>query len=396
MTRKKFTLVIILVGGVFNNMKYRTFNKTGEKVSLLAFGTMRLPVIDCQDGNIDEDQAIQMIRTAIDKGVNYVDTAYTYHEGNSEKLVGKALKDGYREKTFIADKMPIWLIKEEADLEKIFQEQLDRLDVKVIDFYLVHNITAPLWKRVLKYNMIEFLEQKKAQGKIKNLGFSFHDELELFKEVVDYHPWDFCQIQLNFMDAEFQAGVEGLKYAGSKDIPVMVMEPLKGGKLTDILPRSIKEYWESAPIKRSPAQWAFRWVADFPEVLTILSGMSTPEQLEENLRIFADADPNSLTEEEHRLIENVADEYNNLIQYSCTSCRYCLPCPVKIEIPTVISIYNNWFLYEGNEKVKRDFNMWIPPGRTPSVCTTCRACEGHCPQHLPISDIMKKAKDIFE
>jgi len=361
-------------------MKYRTFGKTGEAVSLLGFGTMRLPVI----------------RTAIDKGVNYVDTAYMYHEGNSEIVVGKALKDGYREKVFLADKMPIWLLRSEEDLETIFQKQLDKLNVDVIDFYLVHNITAPLWKRVLKYNVIEFLERKKAEGKIKHLGFSFHDSLELFKEVIDYHPWDFCQIQLNYMDVEFQAGLEGLKYASAKGIPVIIMEPLKGGKLTDILPESIQVYWEKAPVKRTPAEWALRWVADFPEVLTILSGMHTAEQVEENIRIADEAEPNSLTTEEHEIIRKVSDEYNNLIQYSCTSCRYCLPCPVKIEIPSVISLYNNWFLYEGNNKVKSDFNMWIHPERTPSVCTTCRACEGHCPQHLPISDIMKKAAAIFE
>lgn len=377
-------------------MKYRTFSKTGEEISLLGFGTMRLPVIGGEDGNINEEEAIKMIRSAIDKGVNYVDTAYKYHEGNSEIVVGKALKDGYREKVFLADKMPIWLLRSEEDLETIFQDQLDKLNVDVIDFYLVHNITAPLWKRVLKYNVIEFLEKKKAEGKIKQLGFSFHDSLDLFKEVVNHYPWDFCQIQLNYMDVEFQAGLQGLKYAAAKDIPVIIMEPLKGGKLTDILPESIEAYWEKAPVKRTPAEWALRWVADFPEVLTILSGMHTAEQVEENMRILADAEPNSLTAEEQETIRKVSDEYNKLIQYSCTSCRYCLPCPVKIEIPSVISIYNNWFLYEGNDKVRGDFDMWIAPDRAPSVCTTCRACEGHCPQHLPISDIMKKAAAIFE
>lgn len=377
-------------------MKYRVFNKTGEDISLLGFGTMRLPVIDCDPKRIDETLSINMIRAAIDKGVNYVDTAYIYHGGNSEVVLGKALQDGYREKVFIADKMPVWLLKSEADLEKIFEEQLQRLQVDCIDFYLIHSISAPSWKRTIKYNVIDFLEKKKAEGKIKHLGFSFHDELDLFKEIIDYHPWDFCQIQLNFMDTKFQAGVTGLQYAASKNIPVIIMEPLKGGKLTDVLPGSIQELWDSAPVKRSPAEWAFRWVADFPQVLTILSGMSTMEQAEENLKIFSDLSSNTLTEKEHEIIDMVAAQYNNLIRHSCTSCQYCLPCPQKIDIPTIISLYNNWYLYEGNEKIKNDFHMWTVPGRGPSICTTCRQCEGNCPQHLPISDIMKAAEEIFE
>jgi predicted aldo/keto reductase-like oxidoreductase len=377
-------------------MKYRTFQKTGERISLLGFGTMRLPILDGNPGEINEKEAIAMIRNAIDKGINYIDTAYMYHDGNSEVVVGKALKDGYREKVLLADKMPAWFAKSEEDIEKIFEEQFRRLDVDCIDMYLVHNITVPIWKRVLKYNVLEFLEKKRQEGKIKHIGFSFHDDFTLFQEVIDYYPWDFCQIQLNYMDAEFQAGVKGLKYAGSKGIPVIVMEPLKGGKLTDILPKTIQEFWQQAPIKRTPAEWALRWVADFPEVLTILSGMNSMEQVDENIRVIEAADPGSLTAEEQAIIKSVADEYNKLIQYSCTECKYCMPCPLKIQIPAVISLYNDWYLYEGNHKVKADFDMWMSPDRRPSACIACKACEGHCPQHLPISDIMVKAKEIFE
>lgn len=377
-------------------MKYRTFQKTGERISLLGFGTMRLPILDVNPGEINEKEAIAMIRNAIDKGINYIDTAYMYHDGNSEVVVGKALKDGYREKVLLADKMPAWFAKSEEDIEKIFEEQFRRLDVDCIDMYLVHNITVPIWKRVLKYNVLEFLEKKRQEGKIKHIGFSFHDDFTLFQEVIDYYPWDFCQIQLNYMDAEFQAGVKGLKYAGSKGIPVIVMEPLKGGKLTDILPKTIQEFWQQAPIKRTPAEWALRWVADFPEVLTILSGMNSMEQVDENIRVIEAADPGSLTAEEQAIIKSVADEYNKLIQYSCTECKYCMPCPLKIQIPAVISLYNDWYLYEGNHKVKADFDMWMSPDRRPSACIACKACEGHCPQHLPISDIMVKAKEIFE
>lgn len=377
-------------------MKYRTFNKTGKSVSLLGFGTMRLPIVGEKYDEIDEEKSISMIRAAIDKGVNYVDTAYMYHEGNSEVVVGKALKDGYREKVLLADKMPVWLAKSAEELETLFAEQLRRLDVECIDMYLIHNITGPIWQRAQEFGTIEFLEKKKAEGKIKHIGFSFHDEFELFCEVIDAYAWDFCQIQLNYMDIHLQAGLKGLKYAGAKNIPVIIMEPLKGGKLTDILPPSIEAFWKQTPIQRTPAEWALRWVADFPEVLTVLSGMSTPEQVEENLRVMSEADPGSLTEEEHRIISLVSAEYNKLIPYSCTECKYCMPCAVKIPIPSVIGMYNAYHLYEGNEKVKGDFAMWIPPKRRPSTCTACGLCVEKCPQHLPIPEIMKKAAAVFE
>lgn len=375
-------------------MQYRTFHKTGQKVSLLGMGTMRLPL--SPDGKPDRQEAVSMIRRSIDQGINYVDTAYMYHDGESEKIVGEALKDGYREKVLLADKMPVWLAKDEEKMRAMFDEQLRRLDVDRIDMYLVHNITAPVWKRAKKFNLLPFLEEKQAEGKIKHIGFSFHDELPLFKEVIDAYPWDFCQIQLNYMDKDFQAGEEGLRYAASKKIPVIVMEPLKGGKLTDALPRTVEALWKQAQVQRTPAEWAFRWVANHPEVLTILSGMSSQEQLSENLRILSAAEANSLSPEELAVIDQVSDEYNKLIQYSCTGCKYCMPCPKKIDIPTAINFYNEWFLYEGNPKIKADYPVWLTEGRRPSDCVACKACEGHCPQHLPISEIMAKTAEIFE
>ncbi len=375
-------------------MQYRTFNRTNEPVSLLGFGTMRLPRL--RNGNIDETEAIKMIRTAIDNGVNYVDTAYMYHDGQSEVVTGKALKDGYRKKVLLADKMPAWFAKEEADIEKIFNEQLHRLEDQVIDMYLVHNIDKDIWKKVKEYNVLPFLEKKREEGKIKHIGFSFHDDFDFFKEIVDAYPWEFCQIQLNYMDKDFQAGIKGLDYAASKGLQLIIMEPLKGGKLTDILPESVEKYWAEASIKRAPVEWALRWVADFPEVLTILSGMSTMDQLEENIEILSDALPHSLTEKDHQIINKVSTEYNKLIKYSCTGCRYCMPCPKKIEIPAVINFYNEWFLYNGNDKIKADFKTWIPPKRRPSACISCNACQNHCPQSLPVSTIMGKASEIFE
>lgn len=375
-------------------MQYRTFHKTGEKISLLGTGTMRLPVHS--DGTVDRAASISMIRHSIDEGVNYVDTAYMYHNGEAEKIVGEALKDGYREKVFLADKMPVWLAKDEEDMKRLFQEQFDRLQTDTIDMYLVHNITVPIWKRANKFHLMDFLQEKRAEGKIRHIGFSFHDELSLFKEVIDSWDWDFCQIQLNYMDKNFQAGEAGLTYAASKGIPVIIMEPLKGGKLTDSLPRSVEALWKQADIQRTPAEWALRWVANHDGVLTVLSGMSSTEQLAENLQILSDAQPGSLSDKELAVIDQVSDEYNKLIQYSCTACKYCMPCPQKIDIPTAIQFYNEWFLYDENPKIRADYPAWLIKGRQPGDCISCRACEEHCPQQLPISEIMKKTADIFE
>jgi len=375
-------------------MKYRTFSKTGEAISQFGFGTMRMPTHP--DGTLDHQESIRMIRAAIDQGVNYVDTAYMYHNGESEIAVGKALQDGYREKVFLADKMPIWFAKNQEDMKAIFEEQFRRLDVDVIDFYLVHNITVPIWKRAKKYGLMEFLEEEKKKGRIRYIGFSFHDEVEFFEEVLKEHPWDFCQIQLNYMDRAFQAGVKGLKKAAEMGIPVIIMEPLKGGKLTDRLPDSVKALWEQAEVKRTPAEWALRWVANFPEVLTILSGVHNMEQLEENMQILSEAEPNTLTEKEQEIISKVSYQYNHLIEYACTGCKYCLPCPVKLDIPAIIDLYNQHHLYEGNEKVQRDYDMWFGQDRRASACIACGQCEEKCPQSLSIIEIMKKASVLFD
>ena len=373
-------------------MQYRIFNKTGEQVSLMGLGTMRLPTND--DGTINENEAIKMIRHTIDNGINYVDTAYMYHDGKSEVVVGKALKDGYREKVFLADKMPVWYAKEEADLQKIFDKQLERLDVDCIDMYLLHNVTAPIWKIAGKLNALDFMEKKRAEGKIKHIGFSFHDNISLFKEVIDSFNWDFCQIQLNYMDAEWQAGVEGLKYAASKGISVVIMEPLKGGRLTDAFPENVEKLFNSLDVKRTPAERALRWLANFPEIMTILSGASNMTQATENIKTLSEAQPNSLSQDELAVIKQVADTYNELIQYDCTSCNYCMPCPQRLNIPLAMNIYNQWFLFAQSRKTKADFHMFFPKGV--SSCTDCKACEEKCPQHLNISEMMKKAAELFK
>ena len=375
-------------------MQYRAFSPSGEKVSLLGLGTMRLPVMGKDETAIDEEKAIRLIRYAVDKGVNYVDTAYMYHGGNSEVVLGRALKDGYREKVFLADKMPIWLAEKAGGIEALFEEQFRRLDVEFIDFYLVHNLTKSIWQDVKEKNVLPFLEKMKAEGRIGKIGFSFHDELDVFKEIVDEYPWEFCQIQLNFMDKEFQAGVAGLKYAAEKGLPVVIMEPLKGGKLVKALPDSVAALWESFPVKRTPAEWALRWVADFPEVLTILSGMSEIEEVDENIRILENDSPGSLTEEEKSLIGKVSAEYNNLIKASCTACRYCMPCPKGIDIPRVLDQYNQWHMYRSVRESRRQYGF-LKKGSRPVDCIDCKACEEQCPQHLPVSDIMREMLDTF-
>ena len=376
-------------------MQYREYKNTGEMLSLLGFGTMRLPVINGNEGIIDEEEAIDMIRYAIDKGVNYVDTAYMYHEGKSEIVLGKALKNGYREKVFLADKMPMWWTKAAGGIEALFEEQFQRLGVTKIDYYLVHNLTKSIWQHAKDAGLMPFLEEQRDRGRIGKIGFSFHDDLETFKKIVDEYPWEFCQIQLNYMDKEFQAGVEGLKYAGSKGIPVIVMEPLKGGKLASFIPDTVKKVWDEADIKRSPAEWAFRYVADFPEVLTILSGMSRFSDIDENLRILGEAKPQSLTDKEKILIDEAAAEYNKLIKAACTACRYCLPCRVDIDIPHVMDLYNQWHIYKAKRTSKREYGL-IPAGKRPSDCISCRQCEEQCPQHLPVSDIMREMAGLME
>ena len=374
-------------------MKYRINPKNNEKMSLLGFGAMRLPSL--KNGEIDVDESVRIIRYAIDNGVNYLDTAYVYHGEKSEGLVGKAVEDGYREKVTIATKLPLWKIEKPEDMQTIFNTQLERLGVDYVDYYLAHDISEGSVDAVKKFNVPDFQKKLKEEGKIKNMGFSFHgSSAAFFKEVVDYADWDFCQIQLNYMDAEFQAGVEGMKYAASKGLAVIIMEPLRGGQLTDVIPGPIQSYWDSVPIKRSPADWAFRWVANFPEVTTILSGMSTMEQVVENVEILSEIEPNSLSPEELEIINKVAAEYNDRIPYACTKCKYCLPCPAELDIPRIIAMRNEASMFESLKKQKYAYEMFLDP--KPSACLDCKECEEKCPQHLHISEIMAETAEMFE
>ena len=371
-------------------MHYRNFTKDNIQISPLGFGCMRFPVFDDDSGKIDEEKAIEMIRYAIDSGVNYIDTAYSYHQENSEYLVGKALKDGYREKTYVATKLPCWLIKTYEDFDKYLGEQLEKLDIDCIDFYLLHSIDKNRWKNLKELDVFKFLEQAKKSGKINYIGFSFHDELEVFKEIVDCYDWDFCQIQLNYVDRNYQAGEEGLEYAYNKGVSVVIMEPIKGGKLSN--PSfEINELWDTSEIKRTPAEWALRWVLNHKEVSILLSGMSTIEQVKENINTASNAKPKHLSKKELEIIDKVTNIYQEKVKVGCTGCEYCLPCPKNISIPNIFEIYNELYVFDSEENSKDMYKTFIEKQIDALNCIECGKCESMCPQNIEIRRHLKDA-----
>lgn len=377
-------------------MKYRNFGKLDWKASALGFGAMRLPIIGADAAKIDEPEAIWMIRYAIDHGLNYVDTAYVYHRGNSETLVGKALKDGYRQKTKVATKMPVWLIKTQQDMDKYLDEQLNRLKIDHIDFYLLHGLNKERWEQLNNLKVTEWAERKIDEGKFQHLGFSFHDEYAAFKNIIDgYDNWTLCQIQYNYTDSDYQAGTKGLKYAASKGLAVIIMEPIAGGNLAVNPTSEIQKIWNEAKTKRTPAEWALQWVWNQPEVSVVLSGMSTREQVIENIQSADRSGPSTLTRHELRLIDRVNQRYKQAGFIGCSGCRYCLPCPEGVNIPQIIRLYNEYSKHR-DDAVKKKYWEYVTPQSQAKKCARCRTCETLCPQKLPISDILSRAAWIFE
>jgi len=373
-------------------MKYRKFGKLDWQVSALGFGAMRLPTIDGNPANINEAEAIQMIRYAIDNGVNYLDTAYPYHSGQSERLVGKALKDGYRERMKLATKMPVRMIEKAEDFDRFFNEQLERLDTDRLDFYLFHGLRALSWHKVRDMGIIKWAEEKKAQGRFDYLGFSFHDEFDAFKEIIDdYDGWTLCQIQYNFMDKDYQAGRRGVEYAADRGMGVIVMEPLRGGKLALTPPEKVAKVWETAPEKRSPIEWAFQWIWDQPEVSLALSGMSKMEQVVQNVATADQSASGVLTSKDLELIDRIRETYKGLSPIACTSCGYCMPCPNGVDIPRIFQMYNEAIMYNDLQGVKSRYlgPRGVKEEQAADQCIECGECLEACPQAVPVIDWLK-------
>ena len=375
-------------------MKYRTFGKLNWQPSALGFGAMRMPTIDGDEANIDEAEGTRMVRYAIDQGVNYVDTAYPYHRGNSETFLGRALADGYRERVKLATKLPCWLVKTADDFDRLLNEQLGRLQTDHIDFYLLHALNKESWPKMRDLGVLQWAEGAMADGRINHLGFSFHDSEELFEEIVDaYDQWTFCQIQYNYMDEEHQAGTRGLEYAAEKGLAVVAMEPVRGGRLAGTPPPVVQDLWNGAPVKRTPADWALQWVWNRPEVSLLLSGMSTMEQVRQNLASAEQSGAGSLRPEELTLISQVKDAYAKLSPVGCTDCKYCMPCPHGVNIPRNFNVYNEAFMY-GIEHGKNGFSG-IPAEQRPNACIQCGECEPRCPQNLPIMELLGNVDQLL-
>lgn len=373
-------------------MEYNQFGSLDKKISRFGMGCMRYPRKTLSDGTdvIDEDEAIKMIRYAIDHGVNYFDTAYAYP--GSEEVLGKALQDGYREKVVIATKLPIGDVNSEDDLKRIYDEQVKRLGVDVIDIYIFHCLDRGNWEKVKKFNGIKFFEQLKNEGKIRQIGFSFHSEYDLFENIVDAYPWDMCLIQFNLLDDNHQAGVKGLKYAAQKGISVAIMEPLKGGMIANKIPADVQKLLDGYAERRSLVEWALRFVYNFPEAKVILSGVSSMEQLKDNIRIFNEAAPNVLSAEDLQMLKEVKNIYRQLVRVGCSGCGYCMPCPEGINIPEIFKVYNDQALSDWTEFGKVFYSLMVSnTGKDATSCIECRSCESHCPQGIAIADVLKEA-----
>ncbi len=370
-------------------MRYREMGKTGVEVSTLGFGCMRFPTVDGKDGQIDETKSIEMIRYAIDNGVNYLDTAFFYHSGNSERLVGKALKDGYRDLVYLATKLPLGEVNCEEDVERIFNEQLAKLDTDHVDFYLLHAVNNDSWdNRVVKFDIMPKLEKLKEQGKIKHIGFSFHDDLWVFKKVIDaYDGFEFCQIQLNYIDVDYQAGIEGLEYAASKGLGVIVMEPLLGGKLAN----PVENVAAKLSADKTPVEWAFDFLWNRAEVSMLLSGMGSMQMVNDNIGYADKAAVGMLSEENLKMLADAKKAFDELNLVPCTGCEYCMPCPMGVEIPKVFSAFNN--ITNGGRRYIKEIFPDIE--NNASLCKKCGKCEKACPQHIKIADTLKKVRDCF-
>jgi predicted aldo/keto reductase-like oxidoreductase len=378
------------------HVKYRRFGSLDWRVSALGFGAMRLPVIGGDRGKIDEEKAGAMLRYAFDHGVNYVDTGYPYHDGQSEAFVGTVLQEGYRDTVRVAAKMPIWQVNARSDLDRIFDEQLAKLRTDHVDFYLFHGLREERWAQVQALHALQWAEEQRDAGRIGHLGFSFHDCFDVFQRIVDgYDGWTLCQVQYNYVDQDYQAGTRGVRYAAAKGLAVVVMEPIQGGNLAVPPSPAIQAMWDAAPVRRTPAEWALQWVWTQPEVSVTLSGMSTMEQVVENVRTARRSGPGTLSVDDLDRIARVRDAYQASGFIGCTRCGYCQPCPHGVAIPDTIAFYNEFYTKRGEPdrqaQVKQRYAETIPDAARADRCVQCGECEAKCPQQLPIPHLMTRA-----
>lgn len=367
-------------------MEKRLMENLGVSPSLLGFGCMRFPVT--AEGKIDEIEAEKMLDQAMAQGVTYYDTAYPYHNGDSEPFVGRVLNKYDRSSYFLATKLPIWLVESREEAEKKFYEQLERLDKDYVDFYLIHALDKERFEKVKKLDIVSMCEDLRKKGKIRYLGFSFHDDYEVFEEIINYYHWDFCQIQYNYMDTEIQAGDKGYRLAEEKGIPMVIMEPVRGGLLSGFS-QDIEEMFRKVQPDKSIASWALRWVGSHPNVKVILSGMSDPAQVEDNLDTFNHFSP--LSDEEQATVKQVVDTLNSRVQNRCTGCRYCMPCPQGVSIPESFRMWNDYHIYQKYGVVK---DRWegMKDEEKPKNCVECGACEEQCPQKINIREDLKRVQ----
>ena len=373
-------------------MLYRKVPKSGDELSILGYGCMRLPL---KRARIDEKRATRQLRYAIDRGVNYLDTAQPYHMGASEPFLGRALRGGYREKVRLATKMMSLNIRSADDFEPYLAAQFKKLQTDYIDYYLMHGINGPVFERMKGLGILEFLARAKKDGRICYTGFSFHGDIAAFKEIVDAYDWDICQIQYNYLDERIQAGTEGLKYAAAKRLGVIVMEPLRGGNLARKIPPAIRAVWDRAEPRRSPAEWGLRWVWNHPEVTCVLSGMNEEKHIDENLRIAGEALPDSLSEKELALIREAAEKYQGLMKVACTGCRYCMPCPSGVAIPNNLDLLSNAQLYGAWEYARQEY-MGLETEKKASNCKKCGKCLKKCPQKIAVIEYLEEVARVFE
>ena len=379
-------------------MNYRRFGKLDWQASALGFGCMRLPTVGGDRSQIDEALATRMVRYAIDHGVSYLDTAYPYHGGESERFLGRALQDGYREKVRLATKLPVRMVERTEDFDRFLNEQLAKLQTEQIDYYLFHGLRAPRWQTVQELGLLREAERALADGRIRYLGFSFHDTFEVFREILDgYDGWTFCQFQYNYMNEHHQAGTAGLEYAAAKGLATVIMEPLLGGKLANP-PPPIHALWDSAQTRdypRTPVEWALQWLWNKPEVSVVLSGMSAMEHVVENVASAGRSGVGQLSAGELALVERVRQKYDELCPIPCTACGYCMPCPNGVDIPRNFATFNNGVMYNAFDEARQRYNRWMPEERRASACIQCRECEELCPQDIPISEWMTVVHQVL-